>query len=90
MVAPEYTFMGLHEGGSGWVAVFWGRVWLIGFWDLWKVLAESCISHWKLEGSWQQEAKSPTVKKVVFGNSKNEMSSRMGEVVDGRKNKNIN
>ena len=53
--------------------------------DLWKVLAESCISHWKLEGSWQQEAKSPTVKKeVVFGNSKKEMSSRMGEVVDGR------
>jgi len=34
--------------------------------DLWKVLAESCISHWKLEGSWQQEAKSPTVKKKLF------------------------
>jgi hypothetical protein len=28
-------------------------------------------------------------KTKVFGNSKNEMSSRMGEVVDGRKNKNI-
>ena len=50
-VAPGYTFMGLHEGGSGWVAVFGGRVWLVEFWDLWKVLAESCISHWKLEGS---------------------------------------
>ena len=34
-----YTFMGLHEGGSGWVAVFGGRVWLIGFWDLRKVVA---------------------------------------------------
>ena len=82
--------MGLHEGGSGWVAVFWGRVWLIGFWDLWKALAESCISHWMVDGSWQQEAKSPKVKKTFFwGNPKNEMSSRMGEVVDGRKNKNI-
>ena len=50
-VAPEYTFMGLHEGGSGWVAVFGGRVWLVEFWGLWKVLAESCMSHWKLEGS---------------------------------------
>ena len=30
-MAPEYIFMGLHEGGLGWVAVFWGRVWLVEF-----------------------------------------------------------
>ena len=77
--------MGLHEGGSGWVAVFWGRVWLIVFGDLWKVFAESCISHWMVEGSWQQEAKSPKVKKTKFLEiQKIQMSSRMGEVVDGR------
>ena len=84
-MAPEYTFMGLHEVGSGWVAVFLGRVGLIGFWDLLKALAESCISHWMVDGSWQQEAKSPKVKKTKFGEiQKIEMSSRMGEVVDGR------
>ena len=87
MVGPRIY---LHEGGSGWVAVFLGRVGLIGFLDLWKALAESCISHWMVDGSWQQEAKSPKVKKTKFWElQKIEMSSRMGEVVDGRKNKNI-
>ena len=87
-VVPEYTFMGLHEGGSGWVAVFGGRVWLIGFRDLRKVLAYSYISHWMVEGSWQQQAKSQAVRNIFLTFEK-EMSSRMGEVVDGRKNKNI-
>ena len=67
------------------MAVFWGSVWLIGFGDLWKVLAESCISHWMVAGSWQQQAKAPKVKRTFFLEiQQNEMSSRMGEVVDGR------